>query len=78
MGSFGKGLVKAKVVHLPCVQSRGPDVMAPPRAPIVLGISVPSSLGYDGEAMSPEIVSRPSFSLTSLTVRKGRQKLSAP
>lgn len=40
-----------------------PDVMVPPKTLPALGVSVPSVLGCDGEAMCPEVVSRLSTSL---------------
>lgn len=50
-------------VRLELGLSQSPYVMVPLKTLLALGISVPSILGCDGEAMCPEVVSRLSISL---------------
>lgn len=49
-------------VRLELGMSQSLDVMVPPKTIPALGISVPSIVGYDGEAKCPEVVSRLSIS----------------
>lgn len=50
-------------VWLELGMSQSLGVMVPPKTIPALGISVPSVVGCDGEAMYPEVVSRLSISL---------------